>query len=100
MSEMVERVARVLCAADRLDPDEDWRVSGGIMLTVAIECGKAQRWRTYAPKARAAIEAMREPTQAMTDAGIVSNQRILHNCVGIWQEMISAALATSAEPPR
>ena len=42
--------------------------------------------------ARAVLKEMRDPTKRMTDAGIVSNQRVLHNCVGIWQEMIDAAL--------
>ena len=56
---MVERVARALCVADRLDPDADWRYTGDVMLTVAIETGKAQRWRIYTSKARAAIAAMK-----------------------------------------
>ena len=53
----IEAAARALCAQDRLDPDADWRVGDGVMLSYAEEPGKAQRWRLYASKAKAALEA-------------------------------------------
>jgi hypothetical protein len=48
MSEMVERVARAICEAERMNPDD-----------------KLGGWRHWQDAARAAIEAMREPTEAM-----------------------------------
>ncbi len=67
MSEMVERVARAICAAKGDDPDEkceDWmREFSG--------------WRGYQKSARAAIEAMREPTKEM----IVAADAKLEDCI-------------------
>lgn len=59
MSEMVERVARAICRGNLLfnDPDEadlDEKVDGW--------------WGNHIDTARAAIEAMREPTVEMMDA--------------------------------
>lgn len=51
MSEMIEKVAR----------------------TVALQWfGSEKTWRNFVPAARAAIEALREPTQAMEEAGAES----------------------------
>ena len=55
MSEMVERIARAICVASGQDPDFDYDPRG-------ISFGDDIRWKLYVPKARAAIEAMREPT--------------------------------------
>jgi hypothetical protein len=54
MSEMVERVAQAMCAVERDQHScpTDYRCS---------DC-------VYLPEARAAIEAMREPTEAMLSA--------------------------------
>ena len=69
MSEMVEKVARALCAAS----SEQWR-SG----TYQLRTGPNFEWEDHEAddlnnhwrsKARAAIEAMREPTISMIDAG-------------------------------
>ena len=57
---MVERIARAICIADGYDPDEDWRNVGAVMLDVALEPGKEQRWRTYTRQAKAALAAMKE----------------------------------------
>jgi hypothetical protein len=48
MNEMIEKVARALSAA---------------------EDGNEENWRSFTPDARAAISAMREPTEAMANAG-------------------------------
>lgn len=56
---MIERVARAICAAKGDDPDEpceDWMT-------------EFSGWRGYQESARAAIEAMRDPTEAMIEAG-------------------------------
>lgn len=58
--DMVERVARALCTADGKDPDADFRNVGEyIKLSVATD--KPQNWRTYARKAKAALEAALNP---------------------------------------
>ena len=60
MSEMTERVARVICVAAGDDPDGT-HGSRGILFS-------GQYWTLYDKDARAAIEAMLEPTVEMTDA--------------------------------
>lgn len=52
---VLERVARALCEEDGKQPDCPFR-------------GEPY-WRTYEDDARVAIEAMREPTEGMADAG-------------------------------
>lgn len=51
---MIEWVARALCAHDLCDPDG--------------ETPTGPNWTLWKDVARAAIEAMREPTEAMADA--------------------------------
>ena len=77
---MVERVARAICLADGEDPDErceDWmqEFSG---------------WRGYVESARAAIAAMREPTEAMLEAGRSTPPRT--RCLEVYRAMIDEAL--------
>lgn len=64
MSEMIERVARAICVSDGLDPDRKFKSSD-------ISDGKAPHelaWHEYQPAARAAVEAMRVPTEAQLEA--------------------------------
>ena len=80
-SEMVERVARVI-DPDAFDPCP--HKTGGLCLL----CAEAQDNAWYL--ARAAIEALREPTEAMADDGD-------HHCSAsdvrhVWQAMIDQAL--------
>ena len=65
----IERVARALLVADRSAITPDY----------------------YQRMARAAIEAMREPTEAMLDAGVNFRERNART-EQIWQAMIDAAL--------
>jgi len=94
----LEEVARALCEADGLDPDADWRDGDGVFLTVAIEPGKQQRWRTYVRKARAALEALRMPNEAMRRAGRAEDDwyaRPYYECASEtthWIAMIDAIL--------
>jgi len=62
---MIERVARAISRAEASD----------IM------------WEAFVPEARAAIAAMREPTEEMCGAGFHDA-----NYMAIWQAMIDAAL--------
>ena len=53
---------------------------------------------TFLDSARAAIAAMREPTEKMIDAGSKEQQNILSKPIeGIWTAMIDAALECSTK---
>lgn len=80
---MVERVARALIethARFKLMPEQQ------IQIIVDRE------WKYHAPWARAAIAAMREPTEAMCDAAAIDSIGP-HDMQIFWQEMIDSALA-------
>lgn len=60
----LERAARALCLADGLDPDRKFKSSDWSEGTAPHEFA----WHEYLPKARAVLEAIREPdphTQAI-----------------------------------
>lgn len=85
MNEMIERVSRALCIADGCNPDHQSNdpLDDGQLL-----------WTTYAKDARAAIEAMREPTDEMRVA--LGNLAIFDPAFSTgdaWLVMIDAALA-------
>jgi hypothetical protein len=91
MSEMVERVAKALARADHLRPitpdDDSAELDWNFDLT---------RWDrgSYLAKARAAIVAMREPTDAMVNTAMdVCNSTL---CDGEfrenWSRMVDEAL--------
>lgn len=79
MNEMIERVARAICLADTGLPEG--------------ETADAREW--YRCAARAAIEAMREPTDAMLAEGGVAMSFASHpsDANRSWRAMIDAALA-------
>jgi hypothetical protein len=94
---MVERVARAICVSEgAVDPDGSFE-------------GVAH-WERYDAEARAAIEAMREPTEAMMqavtdfavqhdlpwwwDETIARSEGSLQPGPGVWSVMIDAALST------
>jgi len=79
---MIERVARAMCISDEMDPDSPG--IGGIENAPAY-------WVHYAGMARAAIEAMREPTDGMVEAG----NRM--GCIPTYSRMIDAALSEEGE---
>jgi hypothetical protein len=97
--DMVERVARALCARLGRDPDT---LGPSIVVTDMGSMGIAATfngppepaWKSYEAEARAAIEAMREPTEAMVEAG--SDAPIMNydgnDPRDVWRLMISAAL--------
>ena len=67
MSEMVERVAKALAGLSDMDSE----------------------WQLFSDQARAAIEAMREPTKAMVEVGDIE---LPVSSYVVWQDMIDAAL--------
>ena len=85
MSEMIERVARALAKSDGADPDMVLDVDGEPMPV----------WRaTYWHPARAAIEAMREPTERMVGVGegAFTPDGLTHPVILGWRAMIDEAL--------
>lgn len=60
---MVERVATAICLCNSCDPDLAVPTGNVNTNTLAVS------WTLYVPQARAAIAAMREPTEAMMEAG-------------------------------
>ncbi len=77
MNEMVEIVARAICVAAKMNPDD---AMGG--------------WVHWKEEARAAIEAMREPTEAMIEYAD-KNTRAGHDgedLHAVWVAMIDPAL--------
>ena len=92
MTEMIERVARALAVEAGADPDAIgtnvplWRASNNVYVIDQTLC--APTWTFYERQARAAIEAMQHPTEAMMDAMFGSSD--------LWCAGINAALV---EPP-
>ncbi len=90
MSEMIERVARALSIADGMQPEAH-----------SNDGDELPMWTLYVKDARAAIEAMREPTPEMMlsatrtekrlDEGSVEVSYLVVAC-DIWPKMIDAAL--------
>ena len=83
MSEMVERVARAIARNHDIDPD--W--------------GSPPMWQTpwLIADARAAIEAMREPTEKMDTAGfgalpLADGYSLADDFKKVWYAAIDAAL--------
>lgn len=85
MSDMVEKVARAVCIALGHEPEE-WAYSERVR----------ERCRRIA---RAAMQAMREPTKAMLQAGRLNDSEdgASGNPESIWQAMVNAALKGEAE---
>lgn len=78
MSEMVEWVARAMFAAS--EPASDWDDEGG---------RHQEQWRT---EARAAILAMREPTDRMVRAGRIPAPVRHEEAAMVYRAMIDEAL--------
>lgn len=79
--EMVERVARAICGS------EGFYAPDGI----GDHGGREANWRFHIAEARAVIEAMREPTDAMTQAcdAMIGDAASPYDH---WRRMIDAAL--------
>lgn len=86
MSEMVERVKAAIRGADLQSMTERTRMSREEIEKMLAECEA-----DYEAMARAAIEAMEEPTDAMADAGEASN--FGEPATAAWRAMIDKALS-------
>jgi hypothetical protein len=82
MNETVERVARALWDAAGSPDEESW------------DATMEQFRAIYRRQARAAIAAMREPTEEMADAGtkVMATQHQRRWSLPIWRAMIDEAL--------
>lgn len=78
MTDIVERVARAIYEAR----NGDGQPYMGIILN----------WPEYLAQARAAIAAMREPTEEMQAAGAEHVRQVSGGMAGIYRAMIDAAL--------
>ena len=81
MSDMVNKVARALCRYDGRDPDAASYLIPGKEMTAD---GSGNAYAEYLGRARAAITAMREPTEEMEWKGIEA-------------EILARALAINSE---
>jgi len=92
MSELVERVARALCTESGMPPDYI-HYEGGLIAPDQPFVPKDPKpnWTRFVKEARAALSAMREPTDAMLDAGWKGFGEG-EECEPVWQAMIDAAL--------
>jgi hypothetical protein len=77
MSEMIERVAKVLCAAEYGDKNATY--------------ADMPLWKNYEETARDIIRAMREPTDAMNEAASNADADGFR-ALDIWDHLIDAAL--------
>lgn len=84
MYEMLDRVARAICCPDGCKGD----TGSGNPCYISGEDAMAMR------QARAAIQAMREPTYEMVDAGLLANLEIQDGipAENAWRAMIREAL--------
>lgn len=87
MSEMIERVAKALSIADGNHPDAR-----------SNDEDEHPMWTLYLGDARAAIEAMREPTGNMLDAGWehTGDPCWKENVADAWRAMVNVALGQSS----
>lgn len=106
---MVERVARAIDprAFDQFESLRDYCLRNGDDEAEALrtaEWAHGHDVRQAIEKARAAIEAMREPTEEMLDVGACyedQDHHIFdegHIARDVWTNMIDAALALEAKP--
>lgn len=96
-NEMIERVARAIVAADGFDPEMQVPMYEIVKTDVGwVGRGTGENhaaWRGQLGRARAAIEAMREPTEDMLDAvGAGSRDYFGGETEELYATMIDAAL--------
>lgn len=91
MADMVEKVARAICRADGVDPDA---IGYGLGVQMPKDA-EYPLWKAREAQARAAIEAMRTPTEAMRRAGTAAMPVCFDEeagAISCWQAMIDAIL--------
>ena len=91
-NEMIERVARVICKSGRFETGQ-----GACALLCMDQLGDARRncphsGRLHGELAKAAIKAMREPTEKMINATDCIDPAEAQWSKEIWQDMIDAVI--------
>ncbi len=98
---MVERVARAICTSRLIDPDSTVYYGVPLQVTASAYTPIGEpfpAWRLFISEARTAVAAMREPTEAMLDAGgsalsgMTFNDYPRKQDAALWQAMIDAVL--------
>ena len=95
---MIEKIARAICVLLRRDPDFQ-----GIQSPWDDKVPMPpnyKQWMNYSEEAKAAIEAMREPTKQMIKAGdeeIPDNMGYKNDAKGVYKAMIDKALDEGSE---
>lgn len=93
-STALERAARAMCVAQRVDPDADFRVCDGVVLAVAVE--HPENWRLRARWIAAALRALRVPDEAMLRSMMLDSlpgQMVgPHIAKAVWQAAIDQIL--------
>lgn len=98
MTDMIEKVARAICVCGGDDPDETGKDVHGVPIVA---------WEMWGEEARAALLAIREPTEKMVHAGSfeIMEHNGNHYCPDpetmrlAFQAMISDALKAEGPPP-
>lgn len=98
MSEMIERVARVLAQVHFNRKKLSWGMEPGRSVMQSDEVAHLvdTYWKNHVEDARAAIAAMREPTEAMAFQGhfeIPDYDPEDADAANVWRAMIDAALS-------
>ncbi|ARR52112.1 hypothetical protein HY78_00865 [Rhizorhabdus wittichii DC-6] len=94
---LIERAARAICVTFGYDPDKDDEVGIG-------ETGDVN-WNMFEDHARAVLAAIRDPSEAMVQAGDLRKEQdtdhwenyCYANPADIWRDMVDAALAKGTE---
>lgn len=89
MSVMVERVARAICIASGSNPDRGYNI---------VDDGR-RYWLHFEHIARAAIDAMREPTAEMLDA-VKSDKRFPPYRWDVFADAWRVMIATILNPSK
>lgn len=106
MNEMIKYVARAICRVQTPTVDPDVLVEWGPSYTgpkgsrVVLPSQQIPAWHLFVHDASAAIQAMREPIEAMIEAGYgfhwgsdqAANEDERENVKNIYQAMIDEAL--------
>ncbi len=85
---MIERVARAICRVDLMSIAMEENIA---LAPNGLDASVDKVWRSAIPNARAVLEAMREPTPAMTRVA-VENGLSGNSAHVAWSWMIDAAL--------
>lgn len=93
---MTERVARALSEEYGIPPDHIWNRIVEKPGETPVVFGQPA-WQRFVKDARVAIEAMREPTKAMIEAGWAD--ALAEDAGATWKSMIDAALSEKPLAP-